>query len=67
MKSFRKKRLSGSFGRSLAAAAAVVFAALAAPVQAADTLKIGFGMALTGGLAGAGKGALIAMQVWPRT
>lgn len=27
-------------------------------------LKIGFSMALTGGLAGAGKGALIAMEIW---
>jgi branched-chain amino acid transport system substrate-binding protein len=38
--------------------------ALVSPVQANDTVKIGFSMALTGGLAGAGKGALIAMQVW---
>ena len=42
----------------------MVCAALASSVQAGDTLKIGFGMALTGGIAGAGKGALIAMQVW---
>lgn len=27
-------------------------------------IKIGFSMALTGGLAGAGKGALIAMEIW---
>ena len=33
-------------------------------VQAADPIKIGFGMALTGGLAGGGKSALIAMQIW---
>ncbi|MYE02116.1 MAG: ABC transporter substrate-binding protein [Alphaproteobacteria bacterium] len=39
----------------------MAFASLA---QANDTIKIGFSMALTGGLAGAGKGALIAMQVW---
>jgi branched-chain amino acid transport system substrate-binding protein len=31
---------------------------------AADPIKIGFSMALTGGLAGAGKGALIAMEIW---
>ena len=37
---------------------------LVSPVQAADTIKIGFGMALTGPLAGAGKAALIAMQIW---
>lgn len=35
----------------------------AAP-QAADPIKIGFGMALTGGLAGNGKAALLAMQIW---
>jgi branched-chain amino acid transport system substrate-binding protein len=31
---------------------------------AADPIKIGFGMALTGALAGNGKAALIAMQMW---
>lgn len=31
---------------------------------AADSIKIGFGMALTGGLAANGKAALIAMQLW---
>ena len=38
--------------------------ALSGPAQANDTSKIGFSMALTGTLAGAGKGALVAMQVW---
>src|SRR6266851_4122665 len=33
-------------------------------VRAADPIKIGFGMALTGGLAANGKAALIAMQLW---
>jgi len=32
--------------------------------RAADPIKIGFGMALTGGLAANGKAALIAMQLW---
>ena len=40
---------------------AAVFAGAAA---AAEPIKIGFSMALTGGLAGAGKGALIAMEIW---
>jgi branched-chain amino acid transport system substrate-binding protein len=31
---------------------------------AQEPIKIGFGMALTGGLAGGGKGTLIAMQMW---
>src|SRR5437016_7718544 len=32
--------------------------------RAADPIKIGFGMALTGGLSGNGKPALLAMQIW---
>jgi branched-chain amino acid transport system substrate-binding protein len=48
-----------------AAAGLIVAAlALAMPAQAADPIKIGFGMALTGGLAGNGKSALIAMEIW---
>ena len=30
----------------------------------AEPIRIGFGMALTGGLAAAGKSALLAMQIW---
>src|ERR1700746_2255580 len=47
-------------------AAAVVIAALVVPVagRAAEPITIGLGMALTGGLAGAGKPALLAMQIW---
>src|ERR1700756_374170 len=37
---------------------------LAPIARAADPIKIGFGMALTGGLAANGKAALIAMQLW---
>jgi len=36
----------------------------AAHAQSKEPIKIGFGMALTGGLAGAGKAALISMQIW---
>ncbi|OGA06008.1 MAG: branched-chain amino acid ABC transporter substrate-binding protein [Betaproteobacteria bacterium RIFCSPHIGHO2_12_FULL_69_13] len=48
---------------SVALAAA---AALAAPLAHAQQkpIKIGFSMALTGGLAGGGKGALISMEIW---
>src|ERR1700674_398080 len=35
--------------------------------QAADPIKIGFGMALTGGLSANGKPALLAMQIWKDT
>jgi len=36
----------------------------AAQAQNKDPIKIGFSMALTGGLAGGGKQALVAMQIW---
>src|ERR1700751_2516334 len=44
------------------AIAGCVFAGTTA--RAAEPITIGFGMALTGGLAGAGKPALLAMQIW---
>jgi branched-chain amino acid transport system substrate-binding protein len=56
-----------SFTRAVVAAGALAFAAgalVAVPAQAAKPVKIGFSMALTGGLAGAGKAALIAMEIW---
>jgi branched-chain amino acid transport system substrate-binding protein len=43
---------------------ALCAAAFAGAVGAAEPIKIGFSMALTGGLAGAGKAALIAMEIW---
>ncbi|HEX2940514.1 MAG TPA: amino acid ABC transporter substrate-binding protein [Rhodopila sp.] len=43
-------------------AAAMLLAGV--PARAADPITIGFGMALTGGLAPNGKAALLAMQVW---
>jgi branched-chain amino acid transport system substrate-binding protein len=46
---------------ALAAAAAIVWIA---PVRAEAPITIGFGMALTGGLAPIGKAALLAMQIW---
>jgi branched-chain amino acid transport system substrate-binding protein len=45
-----------------AAAAALLYTA--APAQAAEAIKIGFGMALTGPLSPNGKMSLVAMQVW---
>lgn len=44
--------------------AAASFVLLASTAHAAKPIKIGFSMALTGGLAGAGKAALISMQIW---
>jgi len=34
------------------------------PADAAEPIKIGFGMGLTGGLAASGKAALLAMKIW---
>ncbi len=45
-----------------AAVAALLF--MAAPVKAAEPIKIGLGMSLTGPLAANGKMSLVAMQVW---
>jgi branched-chain amino acid transport system substrate-binding protein len=53
--------------RDLAALAILGTAAAASLVpeaRAAEPLKIGLSMALTGGLAGGGKAALVGMQVW---
>ena len=45
---------------------ALLFTQILAPTtaRAAEPLKIGFSMALTGALAGAGRAALIAMEIW---
>jgi len=54
--------------RSCTVAVAILLAVLlvegAGPVSAADPIKIGFGMGLTGGLAAQGKAALLSMQLW---
>ena len=52
--------------RRTALAAALTLAALpgAARAQAPKPITVGFGMALTGGLAPNGKAALLAMQIW---
>jgi len=51
-------------GFRLAATAAVALLLGAVGAGAAEPIKIGFGMALTGGLAANGKAALLAMQIW---
>jgi branched-chain amino acid transport system substrate-binding protein len=56
-----------SFGqfRRLAAGAVALWAGLAGgPAFAQEPIKIGFGMALTGGLAPNGKSALLGMKIW---
>src|ERR1700688_2702714 len=53
------------FPRLLAALlGAAVAAAAILPASAAEPIKIGLGMALTGPLAANGKAALLAMQIW---
>ena len=55
----------GRFLRNIFAAAALVAAALTiAPAQAADPIKVGFSMALTGGVAAIGKQVMVALQIW---
>jgi branched-chain amino acid transport system substrate-binding protein len=49
---------------SIVAAALSTALAGTAAAQTANPIKVGFGMALTGGLAGNGKAALISMQIW---
>ena len=59
MKPFRRRLfIAGAAALASGTAVRLVHA------QQRDPIKIGFSMALTGGLAGAGKGALIAMEVW---
>jgi branched-chain amino acid transport system substrate-binding protein len=48
----------------LAAAILAAGVLCAGAARSAEPITIGFGMALTGGLAGAGKTALLAMQIW---
>src|SRR5690606_2751469 len=64
----RRKSMTGIPGstlRRLALAAAAAIGLLASgSAQAAEPIKIGFSMALSGGLASNGKAALLAMQMW---
>ncbi|MBI1727071.1 MAG: ABC transporter substrate-binding protein, partial [Candidatus Rokubacteria bacterium] len=58
---------SGTWRRVAGTALIAVIAlgmAWAPAARAADPIKIGFGMALTGALAGNGKAALMAIQMW---
>jgi branched-chain amino acid transport system substrate-binding protein len=50
--------------RFMCVAAAIALACISSIAAAADPLKIGFGMSLTGPNAGAGRMALLALEVW---
>jgi branched-chain amino acid transport system substrate-binding protein len=60
------KSLTGDAGRACVAGLTLALAAIAAatPARTAEPIKIGFGMALTGGLSANGKSALVAMKIW---
>jgi branched-chain amino acid transport system substrate-binding protein len=58
------RRAGQAFATAIVATALISSLSLTSPAVAADPLKIGFGMALTGGLASNGKSALLAMQIW---
>ena len=45
-------------------AAAILCCAMVPVVRAVEPIRIGLGMALTGGLAAVGKSGLLAMQIW---
>ena len=49
---------------ALAVAAVVACAADGAAAQSGEPIKIGFSMAMTGGLAANGKSALLAQKIW---
>jgi branched-chain amino acid transport system substrate-binding protein len=53
-----------SITRRVALAAGALLTIAPSAVRAVEPITIGFGMALTGGLAGAGKSALVGMQIW---
>jgi branched-chain amino acid transport system substrate-binding protein len=56
-----RKMRRGAIARAAMIAALIL---AAGPVCAAEPIRIGFGMGLTGGLAAAGKSALLAMKIW---
>jgi branched-chain amino acid transport system substrate-binding protein len=58
------KAASRRLSLAVAAVVSCVFLIVAAAASAADPIKIGFGMSLSGGLAPNGKPALVGIQIW---
>ena len=56
--------IGGCIRRLIGMALAVLFGLAAAPTYAADPIKVGFSMALTGGVAPNGRQMLIALEIW---
>ena len=63
MKMSKRSQWLSKSRMTLSAIAAALLLTVA-PAKAAEPIKIGFGMALTGPLAANGKMSLVAMQVW---
>lgn len=61
---FTTKRRMLALGGTLGVALILAQVLTPTVARAAEPIKIGFSMALTGALAGAGKAALIAMEIW---
>src|SRR5579862_1675108 len=59
-----KEEALARYLRSLVVIIALALAAFIAPARAADPVKVGFSMALTGGVASIGKQVLVALQLW---
>lgn len=57
-------RLAAGLHSAVKLATGLLLAAGLASAHAADPIKIGFGMSMTGPLAGNGKAALLAMEIW---
>src|SRR3954470_22154218 len=57
-------RLRGLLAAVALIAASLSVAAAQEPAKNQEPIRIGFGMGLTGGLASAGKSALLAMKIW---
>src|SRR5207248_11600065 len=57
-------RTRALIGAALATLVVIAAAALVPVARAADPIKLGFGMALTGGLSANGKPALLAVEIW---
>ena len=57
-------KLRAAFFAGVAIVALGVSTAIVPATKAAGPIKIGLSMALTGGLAGGGKQALVAMEMW---
>src|SRR5689334_24209121 len=63
LRNLKSRTFAWVAGTALAVTAAAVFVGTAT-AQNKDPIKIGFGMALTGPLAGFGKQALLGMKIW---